>query len=353
MKKNIAIFCSIFFVTSCSMSRDVQVTKSKTSQSVSSQSIIYALPLTSVHVTIDISKTSVKKGIYADYAMKYLNMANVPMADSETFAISNVNIDSRSEADASQYYSITYKTYPDNLNKLLSFSNNGVVLDFANSWKGSTTVSLPETNSTENIVDPYFLSETTHEKVDTFYKTVMTDSSIVKIPVIKKQIQTKTIDDYAKEAAANLIKTRKRKLKILRGEYDFHPDGEALKVMIALLNKQEEHFYELFAGARRVEKNRYTYSFIPQQEHMSKDLCYFSPEKGLQENSVTGGSVITVQLMKEQEPAKEVLSEKSKNMLYVRIPIQSTVTIKLKTENIATTRMPVYQFGSIKGMPLQ
>jgi hypothetical protein len=181
----------------------------------------------------------------------------------------------------------------------------------------------------------------------------MTDSTIVKIPVVKKQTQVKTIDDFAKEAAVNLIKTRKRKLKMLRGEYDFHPDGEALKVMIELLTKQEEHFYALFAGEKHTETMHYTYSFIPQPEKMSKELCYFSSEKGIQESSIPGASLVSVQLTKEQEPVKGVVPDKGKNVLYVRIPVQTLVYVKVKNENLAAGSFPVYQFGAIQVFPVQ
>lgn len=353
MTKNISILAFILITASCSVSRDIEVAKSTNPQAISSQSIIYALPQTCIMVTLDITRTSVVKGIYADYALKYLNMANVPMADSETYSISNINVDYKSEADPSQYYSITYKTYPDNLNKLLTVSNNGIVLDFANSWKSNTNLNLPEINKSAILTDPYLLNETTREKVDTFYKTIMKDSSIVKIPVIKKQTQVKSIDDFAKEAAGALIKTRKRKLKILRGEYDFHPEGEALKVMIALLSKQEDYYYGLFAGVKQIEKLNYTYSFIPQPEKMSKELCYFSLEKGIQDSNITGGSVVSVQLSKEQESARVVVPAKAKNSLYIRIPTQAMVQVKLKNENIATARLPIYQFGAVQVLPMQ
>jgi hypothetical protein len=43
---------------------------------------------------------------------------------------------------------------------------------------------------------------------------VVTDSTFTRIPVFKKQIQAKTFEEMAKEAAHELIKTRKRRIKI-------------------------------------------------------------------------------------------------------------------------------------------
>ncbi len=343
----------LLLVSSCSISKDIEVSKLTNAQSISSQSIIYALPQTNINVQIEVTKTTIIKGIYSDYASKYLNMANVPMVDTQTYSISNINIDALLEADPSQYCSITYKTYPDNLNKLLSVSNNGIILDFTNTWKNNTTVLLPDNNKLNNFSDPYLLEETSWEKADTFYKTIITDSTIVKIPVIKKQTVLKSIDDFAKEAAKELIKTRKRKLKILRGEYDFHPDGEALKVMISILNKQEDYYFALFAGNKHITKTKYVYSFVPQANSMSKEICFFSAENGILESSRVGAAPISIQIINDSEPIKIALPAKATNTLFVRTPTQSTVSVKLKGENIATARLQIYQFGVIRGMPMK
>ena len=110
------------------------ITKSSGSQPVGDKSIIYALPQTGISVTLEVTKTLIKKGPFAAYAQKYLHISNVPLEDSESWKITDVRISSQIEADPSQYYAITYKTYPENLSNLLSVSNKGIILDFANAW---------------------------------------------------------------------------------------------------------------------------------------------------------------------------------------------------------------------------
>lgn len=338
-------------MASCSITRNIELAKSENAQNIKPQSLIYALPQTGVAVTLQITKTTIKKGVYAEYASRFLNLANVPQTDSETYSISQVSIDSKIEADPSQYYAITYKTYPENLNKLLAVTNQGVVLDFASAWKKLSTETLPPLKKSEPVLDPYLLEETVREKVDTFYKTIMTDSSIVKIPVYKKQSQPKTIEEFAREAANELIKTRKRRLKILRGEYEFHPDGEALKVMSALLSRQEDHYMALFIGTKQVDTSTFHFSFTPQQDLLSKELGYFSVDKGF---SVSGsGLPLTVQLAKAPGVIKSVVPLKVKNQLYIRVPVQTLVTVSLKNEIISSGLLPVYQFGHIQAIPLQ
>ena len=351
MKNFIAAIISLSIV-SCATAQHFETSKLNYNQPLTNQSLIYALPLTSISVTVEVTKTTIKKGIYAEYAEKYLKLSNVPLKDSQAFAVTNIKIHPQTEADASQYYSITFKKYPEQLQNLFTVSKNGVILDFANAWKQVVTKNLTDGVTSNPVTDPNLLEETKIEKVDTLYKTVMTDTSFVRIPVFKKQIQAKSQEEIIQETANQLLKTRRHKIKILRGEYDFHPDGDALKVMVDELSKYEETLLSLFAGTKSTEKQYYTFVFVPQPDALFKELCYFNPEKGILTEKAGNASTIAIQLTREQEPAKSMVPDRTKNTLYVRTPIMAGVSVKLEDRSLYTTRIPVYQFGPIMIMPL-
>jgi hypothetical protein len=350
--KNIVSFIIIITVTSCAIAQNFETSKLNGNQPVSNQSLIYALPQTSISVTIEVTKTTIKKGPYAEYAEKYLKLTDVPLKDSQTFAVSNIKLHTQTEADPSQYFSITFKTFPDKLQHLFTVSRNGVILDFANAWRQVATKNLTDGAISDPLIDPNLLEETSKEKVDTLYKTVMTDSTFVRIPVFKKQIQAKTQEEIIEETANQLLKTRRHKIKILRGEYDYHPDGPALKVMIEELSKYEETLLSLFIGTKTIEKQHYTFIVVPQANSLSKDLCYFDQNKGILTEPTPGISSISIRLTQEQEPAKGIVPDRTKNTLYVRTPIMAGVNIKLDDKSIYTTRIPVYQFGPVMVMPM-
>ncbi|MDP4207660.1 MAG: DUF4831 family protein [Bacteroidota bacterium] len=350
--KNIGIVLLTILLLSCTVSNDIETYKSNGKQQPEDRSIVYALPQTAITVTLEVTKTTIKKGPYAEYAQKLLAISNVSLWDSQTWAITDAKISARNEADPSQYYTITYKTYPDNLNRLFAVTNSGVILDFANSWAPQAGKLLSEKPASV-LFDPCLMEPTVTEKVDTLYKTLVKDTSFTKVPVLKKQIHAKTPEEIAVEAAKELLKTRKRKIKTLRGEYDYHPDGMALKVMVDELNKQEEKYLSLFIGARLTEKLYYTFTFIPQDNATSKELCYFSTENGIQTQNTSGNAVISLQLTKEQEPAKGTSPDKSKNILYIRVPVMVGVSLKQNTTELATSRIPVYQFGSVQVLGLK
>jgi hypothetical protein len=344
----------IFCVVSCLPSKDIKITKRSGTQIVDEKTIVYALPQTCVNITLEVTKTTIKKGPFAEFAQKYLDITNVPLNDSEFYAISDVKVLPQLEADPAQFYGITFKTFPDNLSNLFSLSNKGIVLDFANSWRKGVDSLKPLSKDSDFIFDPNLTNETITEKVDTFYKTVVTDTSFRRIPIFKKQVSAKSNEEMAKETAHELIKTRKRKLKILRGEYEFHPDGKALEVMINELNKEEETLLKMFNGIKLTNKQYFRFTEVPQTEPFSKELCYFTTDMGIQNFKSEGCSIISVQITREQQPTQQSsIAESQSNILYIRVPAMTKVEVLKDDTNITQTRMPVYQFGSVQIVPFR
>ena len=348
--KNILLLFTLT-LTSGVFAQSFETSKLNGNQPVSNQSFIYALPQTCLSVTIEVTKTTIKKGLYAEYAEKYLKLSDAPLKDTRSFAVSGVKLQALAEADPAQYYSISCKTFPENLQHLFTVASNGVILDFANTWKDLMRKDLTDGLPSDQLVDPNLLEKVIKETIDTTYTTVMKDSVLVKVPVFKKQKQAQTQEEIVEETANQLIKTRRHKIKMLRGEYDFHPDGATLKVMIKELDKYEESLLALFAGTKTVEKQYYTFNFVPQTNALSKELCYFNSQKGVLSEKGSGTSIL-IQLSKDQEAVKGMMPDKGKNALYMRAPLMTDVTIKLDDKNVFSGRIPVYQFGTIMVMPL-
>jgi hypothetical protein len=345
------IFCMA--LGSCAVSQDFLVSKGGGSATTKQQTLVYALPQTAITVTVEAVKNTLKHGPYAEYAQKYLAIPNVPMEDSTWWELADASVNASQEADLTQLYTLTYSTFPENIRSLLSVSGKGVILDFAAGWNSFSEKKALSGSSPEVFFDPNLTDETQKEKVDTLYKTVMTDSSVIKVPVIKKKVLIKTVDDIAKETAKELLKTRKRKLKILRGEYDFHPDGNALKVMVAELEKQEEEYLQMFAGVKRKEKFHYTFTIIPDQSFQTKDLGYFSPRTGFNEAKGVQTSEVSLVLTKESDVKPTVLQTVPKNAIALRTPVMAKDSVVCNGQVIASKRLPIYQLGQVQTLPLK
>jgi hypothetical protein len=352
MKKYFAVLIlGLFLCYSCGETRDIEVS---TGIKISDKTIVYALPLTTIKISIEVTKTITKKGIYAEFAEKFLHIKNVPLMDSQAWTVTNTKMETLTEADPLNYYTITYKTYPSNIDKLLSISDKGVILDFSKSYTNSLNQTI-FSDKTDSISDPGILSAIITVKTDTFYKTILSDSSYRRIPVIKKQILTKTIEDEANEAAKLILKIRKSRIKLLRGKLTYPPDGESLKLDIEELDKLENTYLDMFTGIKFQEKRNFTYYVTPKKEQLNTDLCYFSSEKGIEPLPLPGNRLLTLQILKVNDlpPAISLPPAKTSNILYIRIPATVNAILKISDKSIASERLSVYQFGMIQGFPLK
>jgi len=346
----ILVIILVFFLASCMETKELEISSGA---KISDNSIVYALPQTNLVITIEATKTITKKGIYAEFADKYLHIKNVPTGDSQKWTITNTKIDTQMDADPLSYYTVTYKTYPDNLDKLFSISEKGIILDFANSWKSIIKKNLNNEKS-DSIFDPELVKPVSEEKIDTFYKNIITDSTFRRIPIIKKQILAKTIEDEANETANLILKIRKSRIKLIRGKLDYPPDGEALKVNLEELNKLENMYLSMFCGMKFQEKRTYTYYVTPKKDQLTADLCYFSADKGIQTQPLPGNRLLTLQLNKLSEVnSPNVIPGKKLNILYFRVPLTVNAVLKLSNDILVSKILQVYQFGFIQELPIK
>jgi hypothetical protein len=90
---------------------------------------VYGLPQTRLFFEVEMVKTIVKKGPYSEYASRMLGLQNAPTTDSESWQIKSIRISDRQEVDNKQLYALSFTDYPQNLDKLLRFTKNGLILD--------------------------------------------------------------------------------------------------------------------------------------------------------------------------------------------------------------------------------
>lgn len=351
MRRKLVILALFVAVSSIAFAQSFSISKFTGTQP-SNQSVIYALPQTALNVTIELTKTTLKRGMYAEYAEKYLGIKNAPFGDDEKWTIDDIKLVPVNEPDPDHYYSLTFKTVPENLQSLFSMNQRGILLELSSDWKRNYLAA--STDKRTDIYDPYIIDELVKEKVDTLYKTVVTDSAVTRIPVFKKQIQAKTFEEMAKEAAHELIKTRKRHIKLVRGEYEQQPDGAALKIMLEEMTKLEEFYLSLFLGDRKQEKLTHTFVVYPSNDLAPKKLGSFSVKNGMDTESSSSANIISVQFSRDNEPiAPGVTPDRGQNVLYFRTPAMLKVSLFIDQTERVQTKVPFYQFGSIQSIALK
>jgi hypothetical protein len=257
------------------------------------------------------------------------------------------------EPDPDQYYSINLKEGTFDHERYPDLGNSGYVLNpaslFIHESKRIGNYDLSSETWFTNLAVKRHLTETT----DTLYKTMITDSSYVRIPVVRKQRDAKTLEQKAEEAANFIIKTRKRRFKLLAGQYDVFPEGQALAISVEELDKTEKEYLELFLGKK--VKQEFTQSFIIIPEKSSEvqkiTVAKFSQETGLRASDANTGKAIVMEI----EPLQTLKALPSTpqfvlNNLYYRIPDIANVRLKIESEVLYESRMSLFQAGKLVGI---
>ena len=356
MKRNIFFVLLIAgLMASCASTKNepaTYISPYKSSQPVGLTALVYGLPQTRLYFEVELIKTLVRKGPYAEYANRMLGLQNVPIKDSETWQIKSISISDKQEVDNKQLYAVSFTDYPQNLDKLLRFTKDGLILDLTVS-----NVLINSQNQGINGDDIRFVNtavrSTTVEKVDTVYKTILTDTAFVRIPVLQRNVKSKTAEEQAREAAKQIFDIRQTRLDILNGNItDYHTDGAALKLVFQSLDTQEEQLLSLFYGAKIENRQMVTYTVLPEKPSSSGELFYFSDRTGIANKNTAGAKAIWYEIGKASTPVSINPEYQVKNIIYYRVPQVVEVSAGMDKNTLVSDQITICQFGNILSFPL-
>ncbi len=325
--------------------------------------LIYALPKTVIRIEVEASHVEFKSGPYAKYAGKYLGIANVPEQDSVTWLISDVHINSYPVPDPNHYYCVETDA---NFHALLFNLSEYGFLTSVGGERGREIASS-ETDLFLNQVfnQPIELSQlpvmdAQTERIDTTYRTIITDTSFLRIPVMRKQQVNKSLEEKAEEIANLILELREEKVALLIGDMNEFPDGKALEIIINEFREIEEQYLPLFTGTRTEKVFKTVYEFIPSiNNQASKNVLFrFSPKMGILSNTNLTGSPVMIEVVNQEFTTeflpyqfhKDTLIETGTGLVY-RIPDEAVVRIVDGSKVIATQKLPIAQYGKINCLP--
>jgi hypothetical protein len=345
----------VFLFAFCEAQKKSNVTNAKSMNSLDNNAAIYALPMTILNITAEAQRTTVIPGPFYKYADKYLGIQNVPESKITKWDISGIRIDIYQEADPEHFYAVSNKSIKNLKNLLSGLAADSLILYPDRFF---TKHSYTGTDTTDNYRIHYrdlSVKRNFHMSDDTTYKSILRDSVYVKIPVIKQQLVRKSIEEKAEEAADYIIKIRKRKFKLLSGQYDYMPEGEALEVAVKEMEKLEDEYLSLFTGKKYIDSFYKTFQYLPDNTRkMSKEvLCRFSAAEGFIDSREARGKPVIIEI---KDMDKTIYFEKTDtpdtgilegNYVPVRLPDLAEIRILKGDEILNETRVPVFQYGSI------
>jgi len=356
MKRNIFLGMVVAgLMTSCATTKNEPATVISSygaSQPVGLSALVYGLPQTRLYFEVELVKTVFMKGPYAEYASRTLGLQNVPLNDSESWQMKSIHISDKKEVDNKQLYAVSFTDYPQNIDKLLRFTKEGLLLDLTIS-----NVVINNQNQGKAGDDFQFVnmavSNTTIERVDTLYKPVETDTAFIQIPVLQRRVTTKTTEEMAREAAEKIFDIQKIRMEVLRGDVEHPPaDGAAFKLVLQSLDAQEKQLLSLFTGAKIESRQILSYSVLPEKPiSNTEELFYFSEKTGIANRNTAGAKTVWYKIGNATVPAS-ITTRQANNIIYYRIPQVVEISAGMDNNTLVSEQVTVYQFGNIVSFPL-
>jgi len=360
MMKKYFIFVLLFVIlSSCTTTSLFRVSKIGEEPEDYLERIVYVLPQTLLNITVEFEKETYIPGPYRLFSEKYLGLDDYIANPGYSFRLLNVEVESFTEPDPEHFYSINVIEGEFNKGDYLQLSKYGLILDPSADFDFKKMQVGEETD----VEVPFFTDRSVKrnltEITDTLYKTVIQDTSYVRIPILRKQREAKTLEQKAEEAANFIIKIRKRRFKLLAGQYELFPEGDALAISVEELDKLEKEYLELFLGKRIIQKFTQSFLFIPEESKSSQShvVASFSPASGLTVEGNDTNSNITIEVhpagkLRKLESALLGLDVKTpENNLYYRIPDIAEIRVSIVNDILYEGRMPVYQIGELINYP--
>ena len=352
------------------MSSKTRVRKVEPGLKASDYAMYYSLPRTVFDIEVVVDKKITKPGPFAAYAERFLGLTSVPTRESVEYSIVEIRVNTHPEKDPGQMYRIETEGKP--FGARVSLTADGLIRGINLPVNPEVAVSQEAMQRlTEREFDfPQYpdltLRKNTEPIPDTIYRLVRTDTSFVKIPLIRKVEDQKSLLNQAQEAAGVLMKLREGRFKLLNGDYAYVendgtrlPEGTSLEVIVNELAVMEEGYVSLFAGRTQTERETMKFAYTPNGQGLleSFTLFSFSRGNGIEAPETSGADPVILLLSREDtNPMDQIQwAEDSKSSkipgLAFRMPEKIRVEIKRAGELAFAREFLVAQYGRIDFIP--
>ena len=310
------------------------------------QENLYYLPSTTITVEVEAEQETFFAGPYAVFAKRLLGI-DVRRADEVTSRVLSATIIPKVEADRKSA-TILDADIPE----LMALSTQGLVSFGEKGELGVTWRFLPPMRS--DFTDKGLTGDSKVVK-RVVYKAIPTDTAFVRVPVEEKFVETKTLEDKAKEAADHILSLRAQRLDIATGNTDATFSGAALADALKEIREMEEEYLTLFRGYSQVRTLTASFDVIPQPNLKNHRYLAFrtDPDRGLVSNGRGTPYYIELEpegLIREDTPAQSKKGGKNTQIRY-RIPMICRLTLTEDGRPLLETRVPVYQLGKEASYP--
>jgi hypothetical protein len=335
------------------------------------EGVFYSLPRTVIRIDVSIDRIENYKGPYSEYAMKYLGLKNVVMANSVEYKIIGMKVTTSQLPDPDQYYflELAGKMAKSDQAGLLSFTQSGLILGTIPERtdtliKEEKIINKEEPGlSTEKDVFPevfkYSADVNFFEKVDTIIRKVNIDTMTLERQYLKRTVVEKSPEQKAKEASDYIVKIKDNRFNLISGFQEVNYNRETLEYMDTQLKQMEKEYLKLFTGISLHKTLTFSFVYTPNPNQVNTEVPIFKymKSKGMMELDEPGGKVVTIKVqrsgttstlasyLKRREESGKV------HGFYYRIPELARVTVKVDENLTEETQCLVSQLGIVSFLP--
>ncbi len=345
-------FSILLFFVSCSTSK-VITTNLQDLSSFEPEAQIYALPKTTLAFEVTAVKHNFQPGPYHKYAKRFLGIEGAKSISEVNWELADVKQTNIIEPDIDQYYSVKFIGSVGATNELLELSRNGLVIspDRVQSYQhfnADVLDKVEQIHFTDLTISPFNIDEKRKKP-----KNVLASSELDNLPAGQKHIEGKTTEEKAFEASKFIFKIRKRRFKLLSGQYEVFPEGTALETSVRELNQLEKEYMSLFIGKVESDtvKRIFTYTPHANEPLQRVTLFRFSEETGFYTSSEDQGTqiILVVRDMEENKLLNQLQLPITslENVLLFREPDKGAIQVLYGSYELMESVVPVYQFGAL------
>jgi hypothetical protein len=348
------IFLGLF---SCNSTEYITVAEYKPTISTTTNSFYYALPRSTFKVDVEFIRTTRIPGPYYAYAERFLSIENALRKDSISWKVSDVSISIAKEADPNHYYIVESSTNDISYNNLFEMSEQGLIIDLSAQKQELYNSTYLEDRPDFGV--PYkdlSVVENFGTVKDTLYRLVFKDTAFVKTPLIKYQVEQKTMEKKANEAALFIFELREKRFELITGNSENAPEGTAMRAALDEITRLENEYLSLFIGKTQTDKFTFSYDVTPDEKlDLTRETLFrFSEKNGVMQEGMQQGASFTIEIAKESSNSNiaATTQESLQNKVFYRTAEPGIVKVLLGNKILSTSKANVYQFGKIVALPI-
>ena len=289
--------------------------------------LVYYSPKTAINVEFTYTVETYERGMYSAFAEAMLGAEDIVIADKKVYTLQEAHIGTTTKADLSRPHKVSAEA---GIPLLLTINEKGILKGY----------NLPLESS-----QPAHQPQKSNSKADNQSKSLPVNIA----PYPEEVLMAATRLAQAKAIAKQIFHLRETRMYLLNGEVEHAPaDGQAMKQVLAELDKQERELTELFVGKRSIKTEHKIVRFEPEEKDR---YWFFSAEKGFLEVGLHHADTIRVHMslhpQARQLPGDSKKKKKGVELspIVYNLPGSGDIEVSVKGRTLAQRTIPIAQIG--------